>query len=84
MNRREKLPNWECLWSDLVHEEIRQNTRKGTSSKGEDEENFALNRKGKKGKGKKSRSKPKSSEGARRMICPKSNASIMMNSGIMP
>ena len=23
VNGREKLPNWECLWSDLVQEEIR-------------------------------------------------------------
>jgi len=37
VNGREKLLNWERLWFDLVHEEIRQNTRDGTSSKGEDE-----------------------------------------------
>jgi len=60
---REKLPNWERLWSDLVHEEIRRNTRDGTSSKGEDEEKFALVGKEKKGKGKKSQSKPESSQG---------------------
>lgn len=42
MNEREKLPNWECLWSNLVQEEIRWNTRDETSSKGEDEEKIAL------------------------------------------
>lgn len=33
VNGREKLLNWECLWSYLVQEEIRWNTRDGTSSK---------------------------------------------------
>ena len=51
MNAREKLSNWEHLWYDLVQEEIRQNIKDGTSSKGKDEENFALVEKGKKGKG---------------------------------
>ena len=41
VNGREKLPNWEQLWSDLGQEEILQNTRDGTSSK-EVEEDFAL------------------------------------------
>ena len=27
VNGREKLPNWKCIWSDLVHEEIKQNIR---------------------------------------------------------
>ena len=27
VNKREKLLNWERLWSDLVQEEIRRNTR---------------------------------------------------------
>lgn len=58
MNDREKVLNWECLWSDLVHEEIRQNTRDGTSSRGKDEEKFALVGKRKKGKGNKSQTKP--------------------------
>lgn len=57
MNGREKLPNWERLWFDLVQEEIRRNTRDRGSSKGEDEKNFALVRKGKKGKGNKSQTK---------------------------
>ena len=37
-NGREKLPGWERLWSDLVQEEIRRNTRDGSSSKESDEE----------------------------------------------
>lgn len=37
VNERDKLSNWERLWSDLVQEEIRWNIRDGTSSKGEDE-----------------------------------------------
>ena len=31
VNGREKLPDWERLWSDLVQEEIRQMTRDGSS-----------------------------------------------------
>jgi len=30
VNVREKLPGWERLWSDLVQEEIRRNTRDGS------------------------------------------------------
>jgi len=41
------------LWSNLVQEEFRRNNRDGTSSKSEDEENFSLVGKGKKGNGKK-------------------------------
>ena len=37
-NGREKFLGWERLWSDLVQEEIRRNTRDGSSSKGADEE----------------------------------------------
>ena len=37
VNGREKLPNWERLWSDLVEEEFRRNTRDGSSSKHDDE-----------------------------------------------
>ena len=37
VNGREKLPNLEHLGYYLVQEEIRQNTKYGTSSKGEDE-----------------------------------------------
>ena len=54
MNGREKLPNWEHLWSDLVQEEFRWNTRDGSSSKTNDEENCSLDGKENKGKGKKS------------------------------
>eukprot|EP00253_Pinus_taeda_P027074 PITA_27074 len=46
--------------------EIRWNTRDGTSSKGEDEEKFALAGKEKKGKGKKSQSNPESSQGGKK------------------
>jgi len=53
VNNQENLPGWERLWSDLVQEEIRQNTRDGSSSKGPDEENCALAAKAKKGKSKK-------------------------------
>jgi len=53
VNGQEKLPRWERLWSDLVQEEIRQNTRDGSSSKAFDEENCALATKAKKGKNKK-------------------------------
>ena len=35
VNGREKLSNWEHLWSDLVQEEVRWNMRGRTSSKGE-------------------------------------------------
>ena len=54
INGLEKLPGWERLWSDLVQEEIRRGTRDGSSSKNEDEENYALATKARKGKGKKS------------------------------
>jgi hypothetical protein len=46
-------PDWERLWSDLVQEEFRQNTRDGSSSKHDDEEDCALTAKARKGKGKK-------------------------------
>ena len=39
VNGREKFPGWERLWSDLVQEEIRWNTKDGSSSKAIDEEN---------------------------------------------
>ena len=50
INGRGKLPGWERLWSDLVQEEIRRNTRDGSSSKASGEENCALAAKAKKGK----------------------------------
>eukprot|EP00253_Pinus_taeda_P013725 PITA_13725 len=53
INGREKLPRWERLWSDLVQEEIRWNTRDGSSSKASNEENCDLAAKPKKGKNKK-------------------------------
>ena len=54
VNGREKLLDWERLWSDLVQEEFQRNTRDGSSSKTDDEENCTLAGKAKKGKGKKS------------------------------
>jgi hypothetical protein len=52
-NGREKFPDWERLWSDIVQEEFRRNTKDGSSSKNDDEEDFALATKERKGKGKK-------------------------------
>ena len=54
------------LWSDLVQEEIRRNTRDRSSSKHDDEENCALAGKAKKGKGNKSQSKAGSSQGGKK------------------
>jgi hypothetical protein len=53
VNGRENLLDWERLWSDLVQEEFRRNTRDGSSSKHDDEEDCALTAKARKGKGKK-------------------------------
>lgn len=53
VNGREKLPDWERLWSDLVQEEFRWNTRDGSSSKHDDEGHCALASKSRKGKGNK-------------------------------
>ena len=41
VNGREKLPDWEQLWSDLMQEEIIRSTKDGSSSKQDDEENLA-------------------------------------------
>eukprot|EP00253_Pinus_taeda_P033326 PITA_33326 len=65
VNGREKFPGWERLWSDLVQEEIRWNTRDGSSPKASNEENCALVSKKKKGKNKKaSHSSDKGKNGA--------------------
>jgi hypothetical protein len=53
INGREKLSDWEQLWSDLVQEEFRRNTNDGSSSKHDDEEDCALTSKARKGKGNK-------------------------------
>ena len=66
VNGREKLPDWERLWLDLMQEEIRRSTRDGSSSK-EDEENCALVSKAKKGKDKDSHSKSSSSHGGKKI-----------------
>lgn len=84
MNGRGKLPNWERLWSDLVQEDLRWNNSDGISSKCEDEENFDLDGKEKKGKGKNPNPIQNLVKGERRNICQKLNASIFMNLGTMP
>eukprot|EP00253_Pinus_taeda_P027693 PITA_27693 len=67
VNGREKLPNWERLCLDLMQEEIRRNTRDGSSSKHDDEENIALSSKAKKGKGKASHPNSSSSHGGKKI-----------------
>lgn len=67
VNGREKLPNWERLWSDLMQEEIRRGTRDGSSLKQDDEENIALASKARKGKGKASHRKSSSSHGGKKI-----------------
>jgi hypothetical protein len=57
VNGREKFLDWERIWSDLVQEEFRWNTRDGSSSKHDDEEDCDLAAKLRKGKGKKFHSK---------------------------
>lgn len=49
-----------------MHEEIRKNTRDGSSSTHDDDENCALYGKAKKGKGKSSHSKSDSSQGRKK------------------
>jgi len=65
VNGREKLLDWEQLWSDLMQEEIRWSTRDGSSSM-EEEENYALASKVKKGKEKVSLSESSSSHGGKK------------------
>eukprot|EP00253_Pinus_taeda_P001893 PITA_01893 len=67
VNGREKLIDWERLWSDQMQEEIRRSTRDGSSSKHDDEENIALASKARKGKGKASHSKSSSSHGRKKI-----------------
>jgi len=68
INNQENMPNWEQLWSDLMQEEMRRNTRDGTSSK-EVEDVFSLVNKAKKPKGKKSQGE----EGGKKMDMMKVN-----------
>ncbi len=65
MNGREKLQNWECLWSYLVHEEIRWNNKDGATTK-EAEEDFDLVGKGLNAKGNKSQGEVESSQGGKK------------------
>ena len=53
VNGREKLQDWERLWSDLVQEEFRWNTKDGSSSKHDHDEDCALAAKAREGKRKK-------------------------------
>ena len=62
VNGREKLSDWERLWSDLMQEEIRRSTRDDSSSK-DDEENLALASNVRKGKEKDSHRKSNYSHG---------------------
>jgi len=57
VNGWEKMSGWKRLWLDLMQEEIKRNTRDGSSSKIDDEEKCTLAIKAKKGKGKASHSK---------------------------
>ena len=57
INGRDELPDWEQFWSNLVQEEFKRNTRDGSSSKEDDEENCAMDCKEKKENGNKSYSK---------------------------
>ena len=66
VNGREKLPNWERPWSDLMQEEIRRSTRDSSSSM-HDEENCALASKVKKGKEKVSLSESSSSNDGKKV-----------------
>jgi len=67
VNGQEKFPRWERLWSDLVQEEIRWNTRDKSSSKASNEENCTLATKAKKGKEKVSLSKSSSSNDGKKV-----------------
>eukprot|EP00253_Pinus_taeda_P007771 PITA_07771 len=75
VNGREKLPDWERLWSDLMQEEIRRSTKVGSSSKQDDEENLTLTSKVRKGKGKASHSISSSSHGGKNFDKSKALAS---------
>jgi len=66
VNGREKLPNWEQIWLDLMQEEIRRSAIDGSSSK-EDEENCALESKAKKWNEKDSHPKSSSSHGGKKI-----------------
>ena len=70
VNGREKLLDWERLWSDLVQEELKKNTRDGSSSKHDDEEDCALASKAKKGKERNSIPNLRPVNKARSATCP--------------
>lgn len=64
---RDKLPDWECLWSDFTQEELRLSLVEASSSSGKgakvekEEENLALASKSGKAKGKKGQGEAESS-----------------------
>ena len=66
MNGKEKLPDWERLWLDIMQEEIKGSTQDGSSSMNDDEENMALASKARKRKGKASHFKSNSSHGGKK------------------
>ena len=68
----------------MVQEEIRWNTRDGTSSKGEDEEKIVLVGREIREKGRNLKPNQNIAKGARRKNFPKLNASIVINLGVMP
>ena len=78
VNGREKLPDWERLWSDLTQEEIWRSTRDGSSSKNDDEENLALASNARKGKGKLPISNRILLMEGRRVTCLKQDALIVI------
>jgi len=67
VNGWEKLSRWERLWSDLVQEEIKRNTRDRSSSKASDEENCAFATKARNGKEKRSLSESSSSNDGKKV-----------------
>jgi hypothetical protein len=42
---REKLPDWERLWEDFTHEELRVDATQASQPKSEEDENVALHAK---------------------------------------
>eukprot|EP00253_Pinus_taeda_P023493 PITA_23493 len=81
VNGREKLFEWERLWSDLTQEEIRRSTQDGSSSNNDDEENLAFASKARKGKGKASHSKSNSSHGRKKVDKSKVGCVWYLDSG---
>lgn len=81
INGRDKLPYLERLWSDLVQEEIRRNTRGGVPSRTREEEDFAIVCKGNMPKARRTKvmQNPTSRTMARRKTSVKLNDFIAMS-----